>query len=577
MKKLTQYIVFSGIILSIAGCGERAFVARIGNKVVNLQEFRRSFLSDKGLMQAPQLSFDIRLEHLNQMIDNRLKLMDAYRMGLDRDEEIRNILKTFETDQVKQAVIEKEVIDKVLPDRVLRERYRQQSRELKIRQIFRPLSREADDSKKNLEFDILSKVRLRIVKGEDFDKLAREFSKDSLTAGKGGEIGFIKWDSRSLDREIIEAAFSLEKGDISPIVQTDKGLYILFVEKEREVAQPPFDDIKEDIRRVFYREKRDELDKTYNEFTRKLRKLYSYSLMDENVDYLAQIYRAKQPDSLAGKEGRYTIPNIGADLTEADRAKSLMKWNGGKYTIGQFVDRVDKVPPFRRPPLYNVSRLKSQLERTAPHELMVQWGYDRGYQHHPEIKEKCHEKREAEMIRKVNDIQVFQQVKPEEEDIKKYFAENADKYVVPAKVSVQEIYVRDAQLAQRIARMAKTSSDFDALAKRYHERAATKEVNGKTGFITEYQYGAVGKKAILLEKGATAGPIQSGRGYSVIKILDKLPEKPQPYEEAKGRVAADLRRKLQTERDEAWIKDLRATYPVYIYEGVLRNVFPQSS
>lgn len=67
-------------------------------------------------------------------------------------------------------------------------------------------------------------IRQRLLKGEDFETLARQYS-DGPSASKGGNLGVA--ERGSFVPEYEEAAFALEPGQISDLVQTKFGLHII--------------------------------------------------------------------------------------------------------------------------------------------------------------------------------------------------------------------------------------------------------------------------------------------------------------------------------------------------------------
>ena len=70
-------------------------------------------------------------------------------------------------------------------------------------------------------------ARARIVKGEDFGKVATEISEDRYSAPKGGDIGFFQKGEE--EEQFDEVAFATKPGVISPVFETPMGYQFLKV------------------------------------------------------------------------------------------------------------------------------------------------------------------------------------------------------------------------------------------------------------------------------------------------------------------------------------------------------------
>lgn len=88
----------------------------------------------------------------------------------------------------------------------------------------------------------LQQVRERLQAGEEFAKLADEYSDDTTTSGNGGALGVI--NRGFFGEEFENAAFSLEQGEVSDIVETDNGLHLL---KATGVELPSFDEMRDEL------------------------------------------------------------------------------------------------------------------------------------------------------------------------------------------------------------------------------------------------------------------------------------------------------------------------------------------
>jgi peptidyl-prolyl cis-trans isomerase C len=93
-------------------------------------------------------------------------------------------------------------------------------------------------------------------KGADFAELAKQKSKDS-SAAQGGDLDYFTKDQ--MVPEFAEAAFKLEKGQVSEPIKTQFGWHIIKVEDKRDREMPPFDKVKEQIETYLVRRSQAEL------------------------------------------------------------------------------------------------------------------------------------------------------------------------------------------------------------------------------------------------------------------------------------------------------------------------------
>jgi peptidyl-prolyl cis-trans isomerase SurA len=84
---------------------------------------------------------------------------------------------------------------------------------------------------KRRDFEKIKNIRDRIVAGEDFAALAKEYSEDPGSASRGGELGFMS--RGDFVREFEEAAFNLKPGELSDIIQTEFGYHIIQLVERR--------------------------------------------------------------------------------------------------------------------------------------------------------------------------------------------------------------------------------------------------------------------------------------------------------------------------------------------------------
>lgn len=96
------------------------------------------------------------------------------------------------------------------------------------------------------------KVLKKAKAGEDFAKLAKEYSDDTSNAENGGELG--SFTSGEMVEEFSEAAFKLNKGEISGIVETTYGYHIIKVTDKADTFEKAKDNVKSAVLSTKYSE-----------------------------------------------------------------------------------------------------------------------------------------------------------------------------------------------------------------------------------------------------------------------------------------------------------------------------------
>ncbi len=84
-------------------------------------------------------------------------------------------------------------------------------------------------------------------KPADFEKLARENSKDPGSAAQGGDLGF--FGKGMMVKPFEEAVFKLKPGEISEIVESDFGFHIIRLTEVKPAQIRPFEQVRGDIER----------------------------------------------------------------------------------------------------------------------------------------------------------------------------------------------------------------------------------------------------------------------------------------------------------------------------------------
>jgi len=125
------------------------------------------------------------------------------------------------------------------------------------RKIAHILIEGTDEESQQAAKEKIEGVYERIVQGESFSDLAKEFSEDPGSAENGGDLGFNI--AGTFVEDFDEVAFSIHVGQMAEPVLTEFGYHIIKLLEIREAVTPGFDEIKDKLDKDFRFLKAEEL------------------------------------------------------------------------------------------------------------------------------------------------------------------------------------------------------------------------------------------------------------------------------------------------------------------------------
>lgn len=117
----------------------------------------------------------------------------------------------------------------------------------KVSHILIPVEAAGEEADKTALAKITD-IRNRLVKGEDFAKVAKETSGDPVSAQQGGDLGFI--DKNALEENFAKAALALRPGELSEPVKTSFGYHLIKVTEVIPAKIKSFDEVKDELRKT---------------------------------------------------------------------------------------------------------------------------------------------------------------------------------------------------------------------------------------------------------------------------------------------------------------------------------------
>lgn len=145
--------------------------------------------------------------------------------------------------------------------------------------------------------------------------------------------------------------------------------------------------------------------------------------------------------------------------------------------------------------------------------------------------------------------QVAAQVTVVEDDLRRLYAENKERYTEPEKRRARHILVADEKTADEVLAQLKAGGDFAALAARYSKDTVSAANGGDLGFATRETFVAPFADALFgMQVGETSGPVKTQFGYHVIQLEAIEPGRTRTYDEARGELESRYRRDQAADR-----------------------------
>ncbi len=123
------------------------------------------------------------------------------------------------------------------------------------------------------------------------------------------------------------------------------------------------------------------------------------------------------------------------------------------------------------------------------------------------------------VIQRKVQARVFKNVKVSDADVRKFYDDNKDKFTIPENRVVRQILVPSKSLANKLKNMARSGSDFAALAKQYSTDKPTAAVGGKVAIRKGQTSPAFDKVAFSIATGKISEPIVTQYGWQILQAI----------------------------------------------------------
>jgi peptidyl-prolyl cis-trans isomerase C len=242
------------LFVQISAAGENdPIIARAGDYVLKMSDLNRliSYFPaerQKYLQDNPSQKVTL----IKRMLEVRIIASIAKKEEFDRNPGIREQLEYMTDDFIAREYLGKTVAKNVaVSDEDVKQYYEANKDKFKVpeqiraRHILVKVSPKATDAEKKQAKEKIEELRERLHKGEDFAKLASQYSDDLGTKKRGGDTDY--FGRGKMVKPFEDAAFSLKPGEISDTVETRFGYHVIKVEDRKEARTMGLEEVRATI------------------------------------------------------------------------------------------------------------------------------------------------------------------------------------------------------------------------------------------------------------------------------------------------------------------------------------------
>jgi len=136
-----------------------------------------------------------------------------------------------------------------------------------------------------------------------------------------------------------------------------------------------------------------------------------------------------------------------------------------------------------------------------------------------------------------------------DDDLRRMYAENQDRYTAPETRRARHILVDDEKTARDLLAQLGNGADFAALAAAHSKDTVSAANGGDLGFATRETFVAPFADVLFgMQVGETQGPVQTEFGYHLIRLDAIEPGRTRTFEESRAELEAQYRRDQAADR-----------------------------
>jgi parvulin-like peptidyl-prolyl isomerase len=465
--------------------------------------------------------------YLQKLINDKLIVQEARRMGIGNYDEVRSKVRAFITRESVKRLYNEEIVSRVSVSEQETMNY--------YKDNYKDVTLDIIETKNRKDLETIFK---KLTAGESFERHSAEHP--STLPGKKGAMHKMQW--KSLTSDIKEALSKLKPGEFTDVINNKLHVYLIIkLISIQEAAAEGFQKAKAGIELDIKQQKTQARSNTY------LAELRSKADIKINREILSSI----NPSGNQNEKAKWL-----------EDERPLVEVSGNILTVSNFAAML---PPNAQK--YKETALNNWIDR----KVVDLEAFSRAYDKKTDLGSAV-TRYEEEVIKNVFRREViFPRLQIKEEDVKEYYFSHREDYARPIMYKIQQITVNTREDAQKVLNSLMDGASFSWLASRWSTDSSASS-DSTISWITANELPGQAKNIIEdMEPGSISSILEIDSEYRIIKLLDKTEKVYEDFNRAKPLARKAVFREQFRNIYKEYVNKLKQTAEIKIIEEALRS------
>lgn len=529
-------------------------VAKVADRVITLSIYEKTYFAVDEKFLPEDKGIEGRKEFLDTMINRDVMAIKADELGYDKDPYVVQGMEAFKKVSLQSAYLKIKVADKInVTEKDLKAAYELYKTNLQIKQILVDTRDEAEELYAMLE------------EGQDFESVCKEYSKGP-EARSGGKVVNALWGT--FEPAFQDELFSAPVGGYTKPLESPYGYFIIKVLAKNQPKRKSYEETKPDLEQLIRRQQEIRLT---NEMSDQVRAKHNYEYYESNIRIVFDALPVDRPLTSPPDRSQEVYPLLSFEPRDLD--KPLVSYDNKTITVRDFSDLYDRASFFNRPRReYRFGGIKKFVVDIVMNEIVPIEMKESRIEEEPTIALALQKKKEQFMVDKLFQDLIDKQTSVPPGELRKYYDDNLEQFRRPEERRLGIVLVGSRELAQEAYGKISGGENFERVSAEYSVDELTRDDRSGVKFVREGQNPDFDEPGFALENvGDVSEPFETSRGWMIVKLFERRPERILPYEEAQSDISRALKTIKNEERLNSLLEKWRSEIDIEIFEDNLKK------